>query len=148
VRVVVSPRISATHDELRRLIGEGFRGVGKDGVEVHVVPNRSRWAFEGRAWPQVPRAAPVEPGARYLVQIRMPRSPSAYGYPFEWRYPKRKTAPKLTARSWHERLIAIAAHEAYHVRQFRMGMRRSEVTAERWAARALERYRSNGHAPV
>ena len=43
---------------------------------------------------------------------------------------------------WRERLVALAAHEACHVRQFREGLRRSEVEAERWALRVLEAWRS------
>jgi hypothetical protein len=36
------------------------------------------------------------------------------------------------------------AHEACHVRQFREGLRRSEVEAERWAESLLERWRCAG----
>jgi hypothetical protein len=37
--------------------------------------------------------------------------------------------------------VALVAHEAYHTRQFREGLRRSEVQAERWAAQILESWR-------
>ena len=124
------------------MISEGFKGIGRADVEVHVVPNRSRFAISGRAWPELPPGRARAAGTRFLVQIEMPSKPSAAGYPFVWRYPKRKTAPQMTARDWRERLLAVAAHEAYHVRQFRQGMRRSEVTAERWAQRTLDRYRA------
>jgi hypothetical protein len=127
---------------LRGLISEGFKGIGRADVEVHVVPNRSRFAISGRAWPDLPPGRARAGTTRFLVQIEMPRKPSAAGYPFVWRYPNRKTAPDLMARDWRERLLAVAAHEAYHVKQFRHGMRRSEVTAERWAQRTLDRYRA------
>ncbi len=141
MRIVVSELITADHQEVRGLIHEGFHGVGKDAVEVHVVTNGSRFAISGRAWPELPKSRPVAPGTHYLVQIEMPRRPSGKGYPFVWRYPRLKTPPELRARDWRERLLAVAAHEAYHVKQFRSGMRRSEVTAERWAERMLADYR-------
>ena len=40
-----------------------------------------------------------------------------------------------------ERLLALAAHEACHVRQFRDGSRRSEIQAERFALATLEAWR-------
>ena len=142
MRIEIDERIGADHDEVRGLILEGFRGVGRDAVEVHVVANRSRATFAGRAWPEPPRGRRLADGGRFLVEIAMPRRPSEEGFPFTWRYPRMKTAPQLTARDWRERLFAVAAHEAYHVKQFRRGMRRSEVTAERWAARSLDRLRA------
>jgi hypothetical protein len=142
VILYVSPRISVPAEELNRLVQEGFRGVGKDDVEVQVVANRSRWIFSGRAWPELPLRRASSPRTRFLVEISMPRRPSEAGFPYRWKYPRLKTAPRLEARTWQERLVALAAHEAYHVRQFRLGMRKSEVAAERWAGRALERFRA------
>jgi len=138
----IGPRVTVPEEELRTLIREGFRGVGKDDVEVHVVGNRSRWTFSGRAWPELPTRRATSPKTRYLVEISMPRRPSAEGFPYRWKYPRLKTAPRLEAVNWEERLVALAGHEAYHVRQFRLGMRKSEVAAERWAARVLERFRA------
>ena len=144
MKVVISERISADHGEVRGLIEEGFHDVGKQDVEVLVVPNRSRWTISGRAWPELPTNRATRPKTRFLVEIAMPRRPSQAGFPYVWRYPRLRTAPELTAEDWRERLLAVAAHEAYHVKQFRLGMRRSEVKAERWAARALQRVRANG----
>ncbi len=144
MRLLIPDAIRVDHDELTTLVLEGFHGVGKRGVELHLSAHRGRVIFHGRAWPEIPPGAAVAPETRYLVQISMPKAPSQNGFPFEWRYPRRKTAPWLVAHTWQERLLAVAAHEAYHVKQFRFGMRRSEVTAERWAAKALERFRSRG----
>jgi hypothetical protein len=63
------------------------------------------------------------------------------GYPITYRYRGLSTAPWITVEDWRERLIALAAHEAYHVHQFREGLRRSEVQAERWALRRLSSWR-------
>ena len=64
------------------------------------------------------------------------------GYPITYRYRGLSTAPWTTVEDWRERLIALAAHEAYHVHQFREGLRRSEVQAERWALRRLMSWRT------
>lgn len=52
-----------------------------------------------------------------------------------------KRAPVVECRDWREGLVAIAAHEGRHIWQFQHGKRRSEVDCERFAAKALERYR-------
>ena len=140
--LLISPRVAVPLEEVRSLVREGFRGVGKADVEVQIVANRSRWVFSGKAWPELPVRRASSPRTRFLVEISMPRKPSADGFPYCWKYPRLKTAPRLEARTWQERLVALAAHEAYHVRQFRLGMRKSEVAAERWAGRALDRFRA------
>src|SRR5436190_23925828 len=83
------------------------------------------------------------PGVRFLVRLRIPATLRNRGYPMTHRYPGRKTAPWITVRSWRERFVALAAHEACHVRQFRENLRRSEVEAERWALEALDRWRTD-----
>lgn len=147
MHIVVANAVKADHEEVRGLVTEAFSGIGKDGVEVWVVATRSPDRFTGKAWPQVPRNRSVEPDTHYLVELVMPGRPPASGYPFEWRYPKLKTAPPIVVNDWRERLFALAAHEAYHVKQFRQGMRRSEVTAERWALKALHRMRAADMGP-
>lgn len=141
MRVLISDQVRADHEEVRGIISDGFHGISRADVEVHVSANRSRWIFTGRAWPELPPGRATNTETKFLVQIMMPRRPVASGFPYVWKYPRLKTAPELVAHTWQERLLAVAAHEAYHVKQFRFGMRRSEVTAERWAGRALERLR-------
>lgn len=51
-------------------------------------------------------------------------------------------APEFTVADWREALIAVAAHEIRHIAQFRHGLRRSEVDAERAALAALRRWRA------
>ena len=108
---------------------------------------RSPQRFTGRAWSEPPKRRPRAPETRWLVEIVMPSRPPTDGYPLEWRYPGLKTAPAFVARDWRDLLFAVAAHEAYHVKQFRMGKRRSEIAAERWAHRALTRARLAGKDP-
>jgi len=142
VLIVIAPHIRADHEEIEGLVVEGFHGIGKDDVEVQVVGTRSPTKFAGKAWPELPRGRATSADTKWLVEITMPARPGTDGYPMEWRYPRLKTVPTFIAHDWRERLFAVAAHEAYHVKQFRMGMRRSEVTAERWAFKQLDRMRA------
>lgn len=146
MNILIATRIRADHEEVRGIVTDGFHGIGREDVEVHVQANRSKWVFTGKAWPELPPRTKTDLRTKFLVQIAMPVRPSVSGFPYIWRYPRLKTAPELVAECWQERLLAVAAHEAYHVKQFRRGMRRSEVTAERWAGRALERLRAQGVA--
>lgn len=52
-----------------------------------------------------------------------------------------KGSPLIEVRDWREGLVAVAAHEARHIWQFQHDKPRSEVDAERFAAKALARYR-------
>jgi hypothetical protein len=143
IRIVVSGEIRAKHAELRRLIEEGFTGVDPAGVEIRVERAIRTWdSFTGRAYFELPRRPRPHPGTRYLVRLKVPSVLRNRGYPKSYRYPRRKTAPSITVEDWRERFIALVAHEACHIRQFREGLRRSEVAAERWAASILEAWRA------
>lgn len=52
-----------------------------------------------------------------------------------------KRSPHILLHNWQEALVAIAAHEARHIYQYRRKKRLSEVDCERVAAKALEIYR-------
>lgn len=53
-----------------------------------------------------------------------------------------KRSPLIVVNDWREALVALAAHEARHVWQFQHRKPTSEVDAEKFAARALDRYRA------
>jgi hypothetical protein len=145
IRIVVSSDIRADHGGLCRLIKEGFTGIDSTGVEVRVERAYRSWdSFTGRAYSEPPRRPRAHPATRYLVRLKIPSVLRNRGYPKSYRYPQRKTAPSITARDWRERFVALVAHEAFHVRQFREGLRRSEVAAERWALSVLEDWRGGG----
>jgi hypothetical protein len=140
MRIRVSLEIRADHDEVRWLVHEGFVGVEHGDVEVEVVRAReSRLSFTGLAFWELPPAARRRgvPGVRYLVRLRLPATLRNRAYPKTYRYRNRKTAPWITVANWRERFVALAAHEACHIHQFRHGLRRSEVEAERWAEARL-----------
>lgn len=50
-------------------------------------------------------------------------------------------SPVMTMNNWQEALVALAAHEARHIHQFRNKLRISEVDCEKFAYKALCRYR-------
>jgi hypothetical protein len=140
----VNDQIRGDHGELQALVREAFEGVDPGGVEIHIEPARhSGESFTGLAYFSLPSRPRLEPGTEYLVRLRVPRSLRNRAYPKTYRYPRLKTAPWITVQDWRERLVALAAHEACHVRQFREGIRRSEVQAERWALRQLHEWRAS-----
>ena len=70
------------------------------------------------------------------------------GYPVTYRYRGLSTAPWITVLDWRGAPGGPAAHEAFHIHQFREGLRRSEVQAERWAVRILTSWREVRRAPA
>lgn len=70
---------------------------------------------------------------RYGVLVRQP-----YGG---------RGSPLLALADWREALVVVAAHEAWHIHQFRAGLRRVEAECERFAAAALARYRAARDTP-
>jgi len=104
---------------------------------------RPSYGYSGRAYPALPAVARVSPGVLFLVTLKMPADPSVTGdsYPRISRYLRYKTAPPVTLADWTDELVHLAAHEARHVHQFRHGLRRSEIDAEKWAHAQLSAYR-------
>jgi hypothetical protein len=150
VRVLIRSEIDERHHrDLGRLVAEAFAGVETEGVEVHIERARNSWeSFTGRAYGGRPKRPRSHPSTRFLVRVKVPGTLRNRAYPRTYRYPRLKTAPWITVRDWQERFVALVAHEAYHTRQFREGLRRSEVQAERWAARILESWREARPAVV
>ncbi len=50
-------------------------------------------------------------------------------------------SPLIKMANWQECLVALAAHESRHIHQFRHDRPHSEVDAEKFAAKALVRFR-------
>lgn len=148
MRIQISPDIRADHDLLRGLIRQAFEGVEAADVLVRVErAKRPALSFAGRAYPQPPPSMLRGVEARYLVRLMLPSVLRNRAYPRTYRYARRKTAPWITVEDWRERLVALAAHEAFNVHQFRQGLRRSEVQAERWAERMLSAWRERTPEP-
>jgi hypothetical protein len=111
---------------------------------------RPTYAFSGRAYPRLPEVARVANGVRYLVTLAIPADPAATGDPYprlshDGRY---KTAPAIVVADRREELMHLAAHEARHTHQFRHGLSRSEIDAERWAHARLADWRAAQGLPA
>jgi hypothetical protein len=139
VRIVIDGGIAPDGALLRFLVREGFDGVDATGVEVRLEPaGRPSRSFAGRAYANVPKSALAGPDVTCLVRLFVPVAPRNRGFPKTYRYRRLRTAPSITVGDWRQALVALAAHEARHVHQFRNGLPRSEVDAERWSKRVLE----------
>lgn len=53
-----------------------------------------------------------------------------------------RRSPLIEMRTWQECLVALAAHEAQHIAQFRAQTRTSEAACEQYAAARLAHYRT------
>ena len=129
----------------RRRLDATAAAAALGGTVCRYVDDRLGERMSAFAYYALPAVARVAAGAAYLVTMRLPRHPEALSYPFELQYRRRgvpmPTAPVVQVRSWLEELVHLAAHEARHVDQYRLGLPKSEVDAERWAGGAVERFR-------
>lgn len=151
------PRIANAHAKAERLVTIGIGAPGKfptdnmrrtirwvDMPEYDPVPDRGFVedvlgieydSPEYKEWWRVHRIWTVH---RQGVQInrvqRMVRTETPYGG---------KGSPLIDVRNWREALVAVAAHEFMHIHQFQNNLRRSEVDAERAAAKRLAAYRND-----
>lgn len=118
----------------------------------------SQHAFVGRSYDGVPDISNAPKSSEYLIVLRLgssdkfPYDNMTYkwveddtvpgGYRMEPKHPYGgKRSPFIVHNDWKEGLIAIAAHEARHIYQYRNGKSRSEVDAEKFAAKRLDAYR-------
>ena len=124
--------------EVEELVRFASQGIDSSGVEVHV--KNSKWVFAGRAWHNIGRNRVVNV-AEDIDDLLVMRVGSPNNFPFEFSYPRLKTAPRYMIQDWREAIVCLTAHELYHIKQRRTGMRASEVRAERWALKKLLEYR-------
>jgi len=104
--------------------------------------------LSARAYDGVPSISNAPRSARYLVTIkigtgvRFPVGPYNRNGKRPDQVGPRNRFPFFTYADWREWLVSAAAHEAWHIHQYRNGGSRSEVDCERFAEEALIRYRS------
>jgi hypothetical protein len=103
------------------------------------VKNSHRYAYGGYAYLGVPAISNAPSSSEYLITLRL-------GAPerFPFTPPRRRGVPPLRLACWREALVAVAAHEARHIEQYRQEARRSEVECERFETVMIERFRRGG----
>ena len=129
-------------EEVRRLVEYAVRAIDMRGVHVKV--KNSTRTVSGRAYPSVPAEANVPAESLYLLTIKV--GPPEKFPTREHRYGgdepgPRNQFPTISYADWQEALVAVAAHEAMHVQQFKYGDPRSELQTSHFQAETLERYR-------
>jgi hypothetical protein len=131
-------------DEVGDLVRFATRGIDMNRVCVNVKGGRG---LSARAYDGVPSISNAPRGARYLVTIkvgtgvRFPVGPLNRNGKAPDQVGPRNRFPFFTYADWREWLVSAAAHEAFHVHQYRHGKPRSEIDCERFAVEALDRYR-------
>jgi hypothetical protein len=128
--------------EVRALVVFALKGLDTRRLAVNI-KNAVNCAFRGRAYRGIPRVSPYR-GDRRVTHLM------TVGIGAPWKFPAlscyhhqkgMKSAPGYRMECWREALVAVAAHEARHIHQFRRALPASEVDTERWAAKRLDAYR-------
>jgi len=131
-------------DEVRMLVRSATQGVDMNRVCVNVKGGRG---LSARAYDGVPSISNAPRSARYLVTIkigtgvRFPVGPYNRNGKTPDEVGPRNRFPFFTYADWREWLVSAAAHEAWHIHQYRHGSPHSEVDCELFAEEALNRYR-------
>jgi hypothetical protein len=131
-------------DEVRMLVQFATRGIDMSRVCVNV---KGGHGLRARAYDGVPSISNAPRTARYLVTIKIgtgvtfPVGPYNRNGQTPDQVGPRNRFPFFIYADWREWLVSAAAHEAFHIHQYRNGKRRSEVDCERFAEDVLNRYR-------
>jgi len=134
----ITNRSSRPDKEVKQLIGFSVKRLRKILPKAHyqnlqiTVTDTDR-AYQGRAWDSLRHEG------YYRILIRIGKNFPVEHAGYRWKY---KTAPEYTMDTWQESLVVVAAHEAYHIIQFHKKDKRSEIKAEKFAVKVVERYRS------
>lgn len=101
------------------------------------VKNSHRYPYGGYAYLGVPEISNAPASSEYLITLRL-------GAPerFPFTPQRRRGSPPLRLGCWREALVAVAAHEAWHIRQYRLDLPRSEVACESYEALVIDRFRA------
>ena len=101
------------------------------------VKNSWRYPCGGTAYDGVPEISNAPRETEYLITIRL--GPAQM---FPVSLPHKRRSPQREIGCWREAVVAMAAHEAKHIEQYRLGLPRSEVECECFEAAILGRYRA------
>ena len=131
-------------EEVLELVGYAVRWIDMRGVHIKVKNAGPGRVAGGRAYSSVPTIANVAPGSLYLITLKIgpPDDFPSREHRYGWTEPgPRNQFPLLTYADWREALVAVAAHEAMHIQQYKYGHPRSELQTSHFEADTLERYR-------
>jgi len=150
--------INYPKDEVERLIDFATEGI--ETHDVYFAVKNTKRTYRGRAYAFVPSISPASKidGVRYLITLALGKESnfpcSSEHYTWKWDSEKReyfkvmkghgyggKKSPIIVTNDWKETLVALAAHEARHIYQYRHRAPRCEVDCENWALSVLENYR-------
>jgi hypothetical protein len=122
-------------EDVQRLVRFATGDLDMRGVCVNV-KNSRRYPYGGYAYLGVPEISNAPASSEYLITVRL-------GTPdrFPFTPPRRRGSPSLQLGCWREALVAVAAHEAWHIQQYRQELPRSEVACERFEAVVIGRFR-------
>lgn len=123
-------------DEVRALVKFASQEIDMRAVCVNV--KNATIPYRGGAYRHVPAISNAPAGSEYLITIGI--GPEDL-FPYFWDSSYKSVAP-IAFFDWREALIAVAAHEAKHIDQFRHGTRCSEIACEMFEAYMLDRYRA------
>ena len=131
-------------EEVAALVAFAMKGVKTTRLAVKV--KNCSGAYGGMAYEGVPRISTAYKlrSVDRLVTVRIGKPswfPSSNMSPGATHPYGGKRSPLIEHRNWREALVAVAAHEARHIWQYQHNKSRSEVDAERFAAKRLSAYR-------
>jgi len=113
-----------------------------------VCVNVKSGALGGAAYNGVPDISNAPRRAEYLVTLRLgngrerwPLGPINYHFHAPHETGPRNRFPFFVFSDWQEWLVKLAAHEAWHIEQFRAGGTCSELDCEHFALEVLEDFR-------
>lgn len=149
-RLVADDRMLSTPNRTLIASVADRHGVPHDQIEQSVTGGQvwRGWADRRRSDARRPKmAGRPRSSTEYLISLTMAWSPESEIYPMVKRYAGLKSAPQIEVFCWHERLFILAAHEVFHIREFRNGKvntRNREVRAEKHALAQVQRWRVRG----
>jgi hypothetical protein len=109
-----------------------------------IAVDRTRHWVTGRAYGGVPHPRAVPRGTAYVVSVKVPQIIPPGMLPADRTYHRARSAGAARIENPADDLVLVLAHELHHVEQFRHGLPRSEVAAERAGQAALRAWVAAG----
>ncbi len=121
----------------------GDLSICRSAAPITPVDRTSHWVT-GRAYDGVPYPRSVPRGTRYVVTVKVPQVRPEGLLPADRTYHRAKRAGATRIETPADDIVFVLAHELHHVHQFRDGLPRSEVDAERVGREVLRAWITAG----